>query len=72
VELWVDKALKLKNINGKNELRYIPFSEIKEYGEAEEECYVVFKNQTLRFPKNSFIEGSWEDMVKRICDVSQK
>lgn len=72
IELWVDQNIIVKNIDGRGEVRTILFSEIEEYGDTEEECYIVFKNQTFRFPKNSFIEGNWKSMVEKIEDSKNK
>jgi len=67
VEMWVDNNIMLKNIGGMNEVCLIPFSDIKEWGEETNEYYLVFRNQTFRFPKNSFIEGDWSDMLEKIA-----
>ncbi|MCH5281549.1 MAG: hypothetical protein J1E61_08780 [Lachnospiraceae bacterium] len=71
VEMWADQNVVLRNWEGKHEQWVIPFSAIGEFGETEEEVYFTYKREknkyfTIRFPKDSFIEGNWNEFLEKM------
>lgn len=71
VEMWADQNVVLRNWEGKHEQWVIPFSAIGEFGETEEEVYFTYKREknkyfTIRFPKDSFVEGNWNEFLEKM------